>query len=147
MSRHRYEVVVHSSADPEDVFALLADNAGWQRWAGPLVRRSVLERPGTPPPDGVGAIRRLGSTRVYSREEIVEFDPPYHLAYELRSGQPVRRYRADVDLEPTAGGGTTIRWRGRIDPLIPGTGPALRWIFRTMVGGFARRLGQAAADR
>ena len=75
-----------------------------------MVRRSAWDREAAPEPGGVGAIRRLGSAPFFSREEIVEYEPPRHLAYVLLSGMPVREYRSDVDLT-VDGTGTEIRWR------------------------------------
>ncbi len=138
-----YEVQARSAAPPEKVFALLADGAGWSRWAGPVVVRSWWEREGDPAPGGVGAIRRLGLRSVGSREEIVGYDPPRHLAYTLLSGLPVRDYRADVRLEPE-GSGTRIVWTGTFRPKVPGTAGALRLFLRATVGGFARRLARVA---
>lgn len=138
-----YEVSATSAAPPERVFALLADGAGWSRWAGPVVVRSWWARQGEPAPGGVGAVRALGLGRVGSREEIVAYDPPRHLAYVLLSGLPVRSYRADVHLEP-AGAGTRIVWRGAFTPRLPGTAGLLRRFLLSTVGGFARRLARAA---
>jgi uncharacterized protein YndB with AHSA1/START domain len=129
-----FEVTAVSAAPVAAVYDLLADGAGWHRWAGPLVRRSWVEADGT---------RRLGSWPVFSRERTVEADPPHHLAYVIVSGQPVRNYRADVWLTATPEGGTLIRWRSRFEPRLPGVGPVLRRI----VGGFAGRLAAAAASR
>lgn len=140
-----YEVSARSSAPPERVFAVLADGAGWSRWAGPVVVRSWWEREGTPPPGGVGAIRALGLKRIGSREEIVAYDPPRHLAYTLLAGMPVRGYRADVRIDPD-GTGSHISWGGSFEPKLPGTGRALRLFFRAAVGGFVRRLA-AEAER
>lgn len=146
MRRSRsFEVVARSAAPPDRVFALLADGAGWARWAGPLVRRSSWEREGDPAPGGVGSVRRLGSARVFSREEVVAYDPPRHLGYTILSGQPVRSYRADVRLQATDGGGTEIRWAATFVPRLPGTGRLLRGWLRTVVASFARRLAAAAA--
>lgn len=78
------------------------------------MRHSSLDRDGDPAPDGVGAIRKLGTPPFFSREEIVESVPPRRLAYVLRSGLPLRSYRAEVDLAPD-GDGTAISWRGEID--------------------------------
>jgi uncharacterized protein YndB with AHSA1/START domain len=142
--RTSYEVSAVSDAPPDKVFALLADGAGWSRWAGPMVVRSWWEREGTPPPGGVGAIRALGLKRVGSREEIVAYDPPRHLAYTILSGLPVRDYRADVRLEPE-GAGTRITWGGSFEPKLPGTGAAIRLFLVTTVGDFTRRLARHAA--
>lgn len=141
-----YEVTAQSAASPERVFDLLADGAGWSRWAGPFVVRSWWEREGEPAPGGVGAIRALGSKRVGSREEIVAYERPHHLAYTLLSGLPARDYRADVHLE-SHDGGTRIVWSGRFTPKLPGTAPLLRRFLVATVGGFAKRLAREAERR
>src|SRR3954453_10678582 len=141
--RFAYEVTAHSDAPPETVFALLADGAGWSEWAGPLAPKSSWEREGSPEAGGVGAIRKVGAWPVFSREEIVEYDPPRHLAYTLLSGMPVSDYRADV--EPHADRtGPPILWKGSFEPKIPGTVSVFRAFFRQIVGGFAKRLASAA---
>ncbi len=142
---HTFAVSARSRATPERVFALLADGSGWSQWAGPLVRRSSWEREGAPPPGGVGAVRRLGSSRVFSREQIVGYDPPRHLAYTILSGQPVRHYRADVRIEPDAAG-SRIEWSAQFEPKLPGTGRLMAWYLAVIVGGFARRLAQRAEE-
>jgi uncharacterized protein YndB with AHSA1/START domain len=144
-----YSHEAFSPAPPGVVFAILADSARWPDWAGPLIRHGSVEREGTPPPGGVGAIRRLGTTRFFSREEIVAYDPPHHLAYVILSGQPVRNYRAEVTLTPSDvdGGGTHISWRATFDPRIPGTGPLLRRYLGAIVGGFTRRLAAYAGTQ
>ena len=139
-----YEVVGHSTAPPDKVFEILADGAGWSRWAGPMVMKSWWERQGTPAPGGVGAIRALGSKRVGSREEIVAYDPPHHLAYTILKGLPVRDYRADVHLTPV-GDGTRIEWSGVFTPKMPGTAGAVRLFLLATIGSFVRRLARYAA--
>ena len=139
-----YEVTGRSDAPPEKVFEVLADGAGWSRWAGPMVVKSWWEREGTPAPGGVGAIRALGTKYVGSREEILAYDPPTHLAYTILSGLPVRDYRADVRLTPD-GTGTRIVWSGTFTPKVPGTAGALRAFLLTTIGGFVRRLARQAA--
>ncbi|HEV2368697.1 MAG TPA: SRPBCC family protein [Acidimicrobiales bacterium] len=140
-----YDVTARSSAPPDAVFRLLEDGAGWSRWAGPMVRWSSWETPTPAPgPAGtVGWVRLLGTKLVHSREEIVAHDPPRLLAYEVRSGWPVRRYRAEVRLTPDAAG-TRIDWSGRFEPVVPGTGAVLLSLTRRMVAGFARRLAATA---
>jgi len=139
MPEYSFSAEATSSAAPDAVFALLADATVWKDWAGPLIRDSFWEREGTPPPGGVGAIKRLGAKPVYSREETVEYDPPKRYSYTILSGQPVRSYRADVDLTPVDGG-THIRWAGRFEPKIPGTGPFMRWYLGRIIAGFTKRL-------
>lgn len=144
MASQSFEVLATSAAPPERIFEVLADRTRWHEWAGPMIRRSTWERTGEPEPGGVGAIGRLGSSRFFSREEIVEYDRPRHLAYVMLSGQPVRDYRADVDLSP-ADAGTAIAWRATFEPKVPGTGPLLRLYLRTLVASFAKRLAAHAS--
>lgn len=145
MIEYSFSAEATSTASPEAVFAILADATGWKEWAGWFIRESFWEREGTPAPGGVGAIKRLGAKPVYSREETVEYDPPGRYAYRILSGQPVKAYRADVELTP-ADGGTHIRWTSRFQPSIPGTGALMRWYFGRIVAGLTRRLA-AYADR
>jgi hypothetical protein len=138
-----FSAEARSSASPDVVFRILADATGWKDWAGWFVRESTWEREGSPPPGGIGAIRKVGSKPVYGREETVAYEPPTHFAYRILSGQPVKDYRADVQLS-AADAGTRIRWSGRFEPSVPGTGPLLRWYFGRLVAGFARRLAAYA---
>jgi uncharacterized protein YndB with AHSA1/START domain len=144
-TRASYEVTARSAAPPEKVFALLADGAGWSQWAGPMVVRSWWEREGSPEPGGVGAIRRLGLGKLSSREEIVGYDAPRHLAYTWLTKFPVRDYRADVHLEPD-GAGTRIVWSGSFRPAFPGGGAVMARTLSMTVGGFTKRLA-AEAER
>jgi len=138
MAEHRYHVDALSAAPPEVVFDVVADGPGWAGWA-PGVSCASYEREGDPPPHGVGAIRRFGGARgPVSREEVVIYERPTHLAYRALSGPlPWTGYRADVHLTPGPGGkGTTIVWTGSFRSRVPG----LRALIRRMVAGFARGL-------
>ena len=143
MATYEFSAEATSSASPAKVFDLLADAPGWTTWAGPLIRDASWAREGTPPPGGVGAVRRLGARPFYASEEIVEYERPRRLSYTILSGQPARNYRADVDLTPVDRG-THIRWAGSFEPKIPGTGPAMRWYLRLIIAGFTRRLARHA---
>ena len=65
----------------EVVWDMIADARGFSSWG--FMSHSSLEREGTPTPDGVGAVRNLGTGSFISREEVVVFDPPSHLGYVL----------------------------------------------------------------
>ena len=150
MGSQSFSVTTASRAPREKVWALVADGAGWKNWAG--VMKSSLEREGEPPPDGVGAIRRLGPSPFTSREEVVVWDPPSHLGYVILSGMPVRNYRADIKLQQVEdkaagnpGGVTTvIEWSATFDAKLPGTGTLLRAGLRTMIARFAKRAALCA---
>jgi uncharacterized protein YndB with AHSA1/START domain len=142
--RRSFSVQALSLATPEQVFAVLADVPRWQEWAGPVVPHSSYEREGVPAPGGVGAIRRLGSGPLSSREEIVTYEPPHRLAYVLLNGQSRHGYRAQVDLERLDAGGTRITWSGSFRPPVPGTGPLMLLVFKRLLSGFAHRLASRA---
>ena len=79
-----------------------------------------------------------------SHEEVVVFDAPTHLAYELRKGMPVVGYRADVTLEPD-GSGTTILWASSFDHAKPAfTSGFFKVFFKGFVRDTAKRLARAA---
>jgi Polyketide cyclase / dehydrase and lipid transport len=101
--------------------------------------RTYLLREGTPAPDGVGALRRFAVGPFGSREEVVEFDPPGHLAYEARKGIPARRYRGDIFLG-SDGEGTAITWTGSLEPIVRGTGVLALAYTRTFARLFMREL-------
>ena len=141
---HVYRVEARSAAPPEVVWPLLGEAGRWREWT--FLTASGLERHGSPEPDGVGAIRRFTRYGVGSREEVVAWDPPYHLAYRILSGFPVRDYRSDVTLEPT-GGGTRIEWAGSYDLKWPGTGRLIRAVLTRMMQRFADDLARHADGR
>lgn len=132
--RWSYAISARSSAPPEEVWPLLGEAHRWQDWS--FLTRSELIQAGQPVADGVGARRRFTSHGIGSTEEVVVWDPPRHLAYSILKGFPVRHYRADVVLEPD-GSGTLINWSGTFDTKVPGTGPLLVLILRSMMSRFA----------
>ena len=123
MGKHAVAATARSAAPRERVWEVLADVPRWAEW-GPW-SSSELEREGTPAPGGLGAVRLLKRFPMTLREELTLFEPPERMAYELRSGMPVRNYRAEVSLA-TADGGTELTWRSAFDAL-PGVGELLRW--------------------
>jgi hypothetical protein len=142
-----YDFTVSSTASPAAVFAVLADATRWREWAGRMITVSEWEREGDPAPGGVGAIRKLGRPPAYALEQILEYDPPHHLAYTIVRGLPVRGYHADIDLHPTPGGGTTIRWSGAFEPKVPGTGEMFAAVLERIVRGYATGAAAEAARR
>ena len=142
-----YEFKVSSSAPREAVFAVLADATRWHEWAGSMISVSEWEREGDPAPGGVGAVRRLGRSPAFAREQILEYDPPHHLAYTIVRGMPVRGYHADIDLLAASAGGTTIRWSGAFEPKVPGTGALLAAVLGRIVHGYATSAAAEAERR
>lgn len=130
-----------SAAAPEAVWPLLADVTTWARWA--RFDEAVYEREGMPAPHGVGAVRRFRAGRLRSRETVLAFDPPAHLAYDYVGSLPFAGYRADVTLTPH-GGGTRITWRSEFRGRYPLTGPLLRALVTRILRDVASRLARAA---
>jgi hypothetical protein len=137
--RINIDISAHSRAAPGAVFALLADGASWPAWSP--IESFELERPGVPPPEGVGAIRVFRKGRTTGRDQIVEIVPDRRLSYVSLSGPPVRDYRADVDLDGT-GEGTTIRWRASFSPKIFGTG----WVLQRSLQRFLEQCASGLAE-
>jgi hypothetical protein len=134
---YEFEASARSRAPAEAIWPLVGEATRWKEWT--WMTRTSLLRPGIPPPDGVGALRRFALGPGSSHEEVVAWDPPRHLGYVTVRGLPVRLYRADVHLDPD-GTGTRVTWRCRLEPRIPGTGVALAFVLRRVVRGFAVRL-------
>ncbi|MGH3516500.1 MAG: SRPBCC family protein [Haloechinothrix sp.] len=117
-----FEVNRTSSAEAATLFKLVSDGANWSEWAKPVVPSSEWVTQGEPAPGGVGAIRKLGVGRLGIKEQTTAYEQDRLHAYELLTPGPVRNYRAEVRLTPRAEGGTDIRWSGKFDERIPGTG-------------------------
>ncbi len=138
-----YRVEARSEAPVAQVWPLLGEARRWRDWS--FLTASGLERDGSPDPDGVGAVRHFTRYGMGSREEVVAWDPPGHLAYRILSGFPVRDYRADITLEPD-GAGTRIEWAGSYEPRWPGTGRLLQAVVPKMMQRFADDVARYATD-
>ncbi len=133
-----------TSAAPEAVWRLLADITTWSDWGEWDVAR--LKSGGSVDGEGVGTVRELHVGRNRSVEKLIVFEPPRRLAYALVGGNlPVRNYRGEVTLEPTADGGTTIRWTSTFKAKVPGTAGIVAGKLRPFLADTARRVGDAAA--
>jgi hypothetical protein len=129
MSELRIDVSKMTTADPAAVWKLLTDIDTWRVWG--RWSRAELERPGTPDPEGVGAIRRFKYLGRVTREQIVGFDAPTRLAYELVSGLPLRNYHAEITVVPDRAGGR-LEWHAQFDatPRARLVRPYLAWFVR-----------------
>ena len=74
------------------------------------------------------------------RDQVVELIPNRRYAYVALSGLPIKEYRGQVDLEPTATG-TTIRWSSSFFPKYPGMGRMLE----RGIGKFLRECAKGLA--
>ncbi len=128
------EVCRRIPAGREEVWRVYSDYESWSTWAG--IGRVRLARQGTGNRNGVGCLRRISTGGVSVDEEIVEFDPPRHLAYRVvRGGIPIKNHLGEVDFEEEEGG-TRVRWRCRFDSRVPGLG----FLWRAIVGLVFRRV-------
>jgi Polyketide cyclase / dehydrase and lipid transport len=109
------------------------------------VTRQEIDIRTTSEADGRGEVRAFKTGRVRVREEVVERRPQRRLSYTLRSGLPVRDYRAEIDLTPRRGG-TEIRWHTTFTAKVPGTGRLYRWGLAKATRQFVDGLAKHAAD-
>ena len=133
-----------STAPIETVFDAITDHRGIANtvWT---VRRSTLDREGTPAPNGVGAVRRLTAVGPPIVEEIIDYERPSRYAYKLLSGAPVRDHVGTVELRE-AGTGTEVTWHLRSTPKIPGLGLLLGPLLKKVIGDLLKG-GIASAER
>lgn len=106
-----------SAADPDAVFAVLADHAGWPEWFG-SVRKVEVIGSGV----GIGAQRRVHAAGMVIEEEFIAWDPGNRWAFTATGLRPAftRSLLEDCQLAATAGG-TDITYTMHLDP-----GPGLR---------------------
>ena len=142
MAHHAIEGRATSKASPEAVWRLVADITTWSDWG--QWSTTTREREGAPPPDGVGAVRRLKTFPFTSVEEITAFEPSQRLGYKLLKGMPMRDYNAEIVLSPAPDGGTEIAWRSEFDTWVPGLAGGLRRFMRDHAGRLAAAAEQAA---
>lgn len=132
---YRYTDVRRVAADPAIVWKVISDHERMSEWTPS--RRVVLENPGSPDRNGVGAIRALHMFGPVIRERITVFEPPTTLRYSLMSGLPFREYTGQITVEPADTGSvmsTVISFR----TIIPGT---------QILVAFAMRFAGAGAVR
>jgi hypothetical protein len=141
VSRYHVATTAVAAAPIEAVWALVADITTWSQWG--QWDETTREREGVPVPDGVGARRRFRRGRRVHTEEVVGFEVPHRLAYEVREGLPVRDYHAEVTLE-SVGGGTRIRWVSDFDGANPISGFAVHQVLKRFFPAAARALARAA---
>ena len=129
----------------ETVFDAITDHRGIADhvWA---VRRSTLDREGTPAPNGVGAIRRIEAVGPPVVEEIIDYQRPTRYAYKMLSGAPVRDHVGTVELRE-AGTGTEVSWHLRSTPTIPGSNWLLSAVLHRVIGELLKGAVNAAEGR
>jgi uncharacterized protein YndB with AHSA1/START domain len=145
MASFTYERQV--AAPPETVFAVLTEHHLYAEITP--MRRSVLEREGAPPPNGVGAIRVLTAVGPPLREEVIAYESPTRFSYKLLSGAPVRDHVGTVELTPRDGG-TRVVYAVRTTPTLPLVGAAVvavvKQAIRALLGGIVKESERRAAN-
>ncbi|HVQ59525.1 MAG TPA: SRPBCC family protein [Solirubrobacterales bacterium] len=136
------------SAPPETVFRVLTEHHLYAEITP--MRKSILEREGEPPPNGVGAIRVLTSVGPPLREEVLAYEPPERFSYKLLSGAPVRDHVGTVQLSERDGG-TRMVYAVRTAPTLPLVGPlvvaVVKQAIKSLIDGIsAESERQAAAN-
>lgn len=132
------------AAPPQTVFAVLTEHEGYA--AITPLRRSVLERTGDPPPNGVGAIRVLSVAGPPLREEVLAYEAPRRFAYKLLSGLPVRDHVGTVELHPD-GEGTRMVYAVRTEPTLPLVGGAVVAVVKQGIGALIRGISTESERR
>ena len=139
-----FVISAHIPAPIDTVWKLVSHHEGFRDWT--LLLTSKLKVQGSPHPDGVGAVRFLGAGPVGAIERVTQFDPPYHLAYELVRGLPIKGYVAHVNLkESPSGSGTDLVWTGAFQSAPGPTAPLFNAVLKAMIGHFIRGVKSAAA--
>jgi uncharacterized protein YndB with AHSA1/START domain len=149
MAQLHVEAEATAKASPDAVWALVSDATKYPSW-GPW-SDGHYEQTGEESPHGVGAVQVLRSAQRYlgrhttSVERILEFEEDRRLAYTVIRGIPVRNYRAEVTLTPSAEG-THIRWAATWDNTFTGrmAWRGLRTFYPEMMAGLVAAAEQEA---
>ncbi len=126
-------------ARPEEVFDLLADHANYDRFRG--INGSELLREGDPPPNGLGALRRVKVRPLTFEEEITAYERPSRLDYRIvRLNVPFRHRGGSITLtgEDDA---TRVEWRSTFTVPTPVVGGLQELVWQPVLArGFRRVL-------
>jgi len=117
------------------------DHVSWTQWAGLGTVR--LERPGVPPPNGVGSVRVISNAGFKVFEEVVSFEPPRRMTYRVvKGGIPIKDHMGEVLFEPHERG-TLVTWRCQFDSRVPGLGGAFQLLITRLFRNALHRLSRA----
>lgn len=115
----------------EDVFDRLVDHARYKDFNG--IDGSDLVKEGSSEKNGVGAVRniKLGFTKF--TEEIVEFDRPTRMGYQIiKTNLPTMKHHGGlVRFSSTAEGHTQVEWTSDIEFTLPWIGGLMEGSMKT----------------
>ena len=123
----------------ERVFDLLSDHAGYHRFRG--ITGSAVVREGEPPPNGLGALRRIDVGMLHFEEEITAFEPPARMDYLIvKVNLPFEHEGGSIRLEQTTEG-THVVWTSSFWITVPVLGGLAAAVFAMRLSsGFNRVL-------
>ena len=126
-------------APPEPIFDLLADHANYDRFRP--IGGSELLRAGEPPPNGVGALRRIKVRPLTFEEEITAYERPSRLDYLIvKLNAPLDHEGGSITLTPD-GDATRVDWRSSFRVSTPIIGGVQELVWRPILArGFRRVL-------
>jgi uncharacterized protein YndB with AHSA1/START domain len=131
------------AAPPERVFALLTDHVAFGRFVGANIS---VEKPGNPPPNGLGAVRMVRARGTAVREEVIRWEPPQAMDYRVIGGAPLRNHLGQLRLTPD-GAGTKLHYRISFDmPWFLGGGATAGFVARQLHRQIGDGLAKMAAS-
>jgi ribosome-associated toxin RatA of RatAB toxin-antitoxin module len=137
-------------APAEAVFDLLADHANYDRFRP--IHASELVREGDPPPNGLGALRRIKVRPLTFEEEITAYERPNRFDYLIvKLNVPFEHHGGTIRVDH-AGDATDVDWRSSFTVPTPVIGgleelvwvPVLARGFRQVLEDVERMLGEPA---
>lgn len=134
----------HVAAPPQTVFDVLTEHHLYASITP--MRKSVLEREGDPPPNGVGAVRVLTSLGPPLREEVIAYESPSRFSYKLLSGAPVRDHVGTVELHAD-GTGTRMVYAVRTTPTLPVVGSAVVGVVKQAIKALIKGISTESERR
>jgi uncharacterized protein YndB with AHSA1/START domain len=130
------------AAPPARVFEEVTDHAAFGRWMKADIQ---VERQGTPPPNGLGAVRVVRARGTTVREEVVRWESPSAMDYRVIGGAPLRHHLGQLRFVPDAAG-TRLTYSIRFDwPWWLGGTVVGRLVARTLEREITAGLGRMAA--
>lgn len=125
----------HFPVSPEVLFEALADHRSASDWFG--VEVEVLRGPAE---GGVGLVRRIKTAFAQLDEEIVYFDAPIRMVYQLRRGLPVSFHRGEIVVRPWGETGSALMWDVVVAAPLPGVPQLLVRALRPALSAALARL-------
>ena len=132
-ARRRHMFIYHFEVQPEVIFEDVVRLTGFApvRWDD---NGTGIEGPGK------GTIRWVEAAGKEVREELVEYDPPHMLFYQIDPAQSTFKFRlknhiAAVTVESDGDGGSIVTWRIYYDNVLRPLSPLKKKIFNAAIPG------------